>query len=191
MANIAYMRVSTVEQNLGRQQAALNKYAIDKWFIEKISGKNTDRPQLQAMLDYAREGDIIYIESFSRLARNTRDLLNIIEGLNNRNIQVISLKENLDTATPTGKLMLTVIGAISTFERDIMLERQREGIKIAKEEAKYKGRAKKERPELWEKYKQEYYTRQINLVKLAEKCNVSRPIIYKWLKQDAEMSEKK
>lgn len=184
MANIAYMRVSTVEQNLGRQQEALEKHNIDKWFIEKISGKNTNRPQLQAMLDYAREGDIIYIESFSRLARNTKDLLSIIEGLNNRSIQVISLKENLDTATPTGKLMLTMIGAISTFEREIMLERQREGIKIAKQEGKYKGRVKKERPELWEEYKKDYYSRKINLVELAKKCDVSRPIIYKWLKED-------
>ena len=102
MANIAYMRVSTVEQNLGRQQEALEKHNIDKWFIEKISGKNTDRPQLKAMLDYAREGDVIYIESFSRLARNTKDLLDIIDRLNGNNIQVISLKENLDTSTPTG-----------------------------------------------------------------------------------------
>lgn len=186
MANIAYMRVSTVEQNLGRQQEALKKHNIDKWFIEKISGKNTDRPQLKAMLDYAREGDVIYIESFSRLARNTKDLLDIIDRLNSNNIQVISLKENLDTSTPTGKLMLTMIGAISTFEREIMLERQKEGIKIAKEEGKYKGRVKKERPKEWEEYKKEYYTRKINLVELAKKCNVSRPIIYKWLKEEKE-----
>lgn len=126
MARIAYVRVSTVEQNPKRQQEALKKFNIDKWFIEKLSGKNTDRPQLKLMLDYAREGDVIYIESFSRLARNTKDLLSIIENLNSNNIQVISIKENLDTSTPTGKLMLTMIGAISTFEREIMLERQRD-----------------------------------------------------------------
>ena len=115
MAKIAYVRVSTIEQNPKRQQEALKKYNIDKWFIEKLSGKNTDRPQLKLMLDYARENDTIYIESFSRLARNTKDLLNIIENLNSNNIQVISIKENLDTSTPTGKLMLTMIGAISTL----------------------------------------------------------------------------
>lgn len=186
MANIAYVRVSTIEQNPKRQQEALKKHHIDKWFIEKLSGKNTDRPQLKLMLDYARENDTIYIESFSRLARNTKDLLNIIENLNSNNIQVISIKENLDTSTPTGKLMLTMIGAISTFEREIMLERQKEGIAIAKQEGKYKGRTKKEKPELWTQYKEEYYTRKINLVQLAKKCNVSRPIIYKWLQEDKE-----
>lgn len=186
MANIAYVRVSTIEQNPKRQQEALKKHGIDKWFIEKLSGKNTDRPQLKLMLDYAREGDVIYIESFSRLARNTKDLLSIIENLNSNNIQVISIKENLDTSTPTGKLMLTMIGAISTFEREIMLERQKEGIAIAKQEGKYKGRTKKEKPELWTRYKEEYYTRKINLVQLTKKCNVSRPIIYKWLQEDKE-----
>lgn len=186
MANIAYVRVSTIEQNPKRQQEALKKYNIDKWFIEKLSGKNTDRPQLKLMLNYARENDTIYIESFSRLARNTKDLLNIIENLNSNNIQVISIKENLDTSTPTGKLMLTMIGAISTFEREIMLERQKEGIAIAKQEGKYKGRTKKGKPELWTQYKEEYYTRKINLVQLAKKCNVSRPIIYKWLQEDKE-----
>ena len=183
MAKIAYVRVSTIEQNLERQEQALEKHNIDKWFIEKISGKNIDRPQLKAMLDYAREGDIIYIESFSRLARNTKDLLDIIDKLNSNNIQVISLKENLDTSTPTGKLMLTMIGAISTFEREIMLERQREGIAIAKTEGKYKGRTKKEKPKDWEELKGLYYKRELNLVELAKKCNVSRPIIYKWLKE--------
>lgn len=186
MAKIAYVRVSTIEQNPKRQQEALKKYSIDKWFIEKLSGKNTDRPQLRLMLDYARENDVIYIESFSRLARNTKDLLSIIENLNSNNIQVISIKENLDTSTPTGKLMLTMIGAISTFEREIMLERQKEGIAIAKQEGKYKGRTKKEKPKLWTQYKEEYYTRKINLVQLAKKCNVSRPIIYKWLQEDKE-----
>ena len=116
----------------------MKPYNIDKTYIEKLSGKDMDRPQLKAMIDYAREGDTVYIESFSRLARNTKDLLDIIDQMNAKGIKVISLKEGLDTSTPTGKLMLTMIGAIATFERENMLERQREGIALAKAMGKYK-----------------------------------------------------
>ena len=104
--NIAYVRVSTIEQNEARQVEALEKYNIDKWFTEKVSGKDANRPQLQAMIDYAREGDVVYIHEFSRLARSTKDLLDIIETLNNKGVQLISNKENLDTSTPTGKMLV-------------------------------------------------------------------------------------
>ena len=138
MANIGYVRVSTVEQNEQRQIEALEKHSIDKWFIEKVSGKDTNRPQFQAMLDYSREGDTIYIHDFSRLARSTADLLGIVDKLKAKGIHLVSNKENLDTNTPTGKLMLTMIAAINEFERSNMLERQREGIAIAVREGKYK-----------------------------------------------------
>ena len=108
--------------------------------MEKVSGKDTKREQLQLMLDFVREGDEIYILDFSRLSRSVQDLLNIIELLNKKKVKLVSLKENLDTSTPTGKLMLTVIGAISEFERMNTLDRQRGGIAIAKREGKYKGR---------------------------------------------------
>ena len=139
---IAYVRVSTVEQNEERQLEGLKKYDIDKWFTEKVSGKNTDRPQLKIMIDYAREGDTIYVWDFSRLSRSVTDLLNIVETLQDKKIHLVSIKENLDTSTPTGKLMLTMIGAINEFERASLLERQKEGIAIAKKEGKYKGRKK-------------------------------------------------
>ena len=138
--NVAYVRVSTVEQNEARQIEALKPHGIDKWFTEKISGKNTQRPQLQAMLDFVREGDTVFIHDFSRLARSTKDLLTLVEQLQNKGVHLISNKENLDTSTPTGKLMLTMIGAIATFERELMLERQAEGIELAKQRGVYKGR---------------------------------------------------
>ena len=121
---VAYVRVSTEEQNEARQIEALKKHGIEKGFTEKISGKSMDRPQLQAMLDYVREGDTVYIHDFSRLARSTRDLLEIVERLQAKGVHLVSNKENLDTGTPTGKLMLTMIAAINEFERQNLLDRQ-------------------------------------------------------------------
>lgn len=181
--NVAYIRVSTVEQNEARQLEALEKYNIDKWFTEKVSAKDTNRPQLQAMLDFAREGDTVYIHEFSRLARSTKDLLEIVEELNNKGVQLVSNKENLDTSTPTGKLMLTMIGAIAEFERQQILERQKEGIAIAKKEGKFKGRQVKAiDEEIFSKYYAEYKLRRINKTQLAEKLNISRPTLDKLLK---------
>ena len=111
--NIAYIRVSTVEQNEQRQIEAMKPFNIEKWFIEKISAKDTNRPKLQELLEFAREGDTIHVHDFSRLARSTKDLLDIIEQLSQKNIYLVSNKENIDTSTPTGKLMLTMIGAIN------------------------------------------------------------------------------
>ena len=124
MARLGYVRVSTIEQNEARQLEALEKHDIEKWFIEKVSGKDTNRPQLQAMLDYCREGDTIYIHDFSRLARSTKDLLEIVELLNDKGVHLVSNKENIDSSTPHGRLMLTMIGAIAEFERQNLLERQ-------------------------------------------------------------------
>ena len=130
-----YLRVSTIEQNLDRQYEAMKKYEIpeENYFVEKCSGKNADRAELQKLLSLVEEGDTIHIHDFSRLSRSTSDLLKIVEELNNRGVILISNKENLDTSTPTGKLMLTMIGAINEFERQNLLERQAEGIAIAKE----------------------------------------------------------
>lgn len=183
MANIAYVRVSTAEQNESRQVEALKKYNIDKWFIEKVSAKDTNRPELQSMLEYVRQGDTVYIHDFSRLARSTKDLLGIIESLQKKEVELISNKENLDTSTPTGKLLLTMIAAINEFERENLLERQREGIAIAKEQGKFKGGSvKKIDDNLLNIYWQEYKDRKINKVQLAEKLNISRPTLDKLIK---------
>lgn len=137
---IAYVRVSTAEQNEARQVEALKKHEIDRWFIEKISGKDMERPELQKMLDVVQPGDTVFIHDFSRLARSTKDLLELVERFQKAGVHLVSNKENLDTSTPTGKLMLTMIAAINEFERKNILDRQREGIAIAKAQGKYKGR---------------------------------------------------
>lgn len=183
MSNIAYIRVSTIDQNEARQKEALQNYNIDKWYIEKISGKNTDRPEFKNMMDYIREGDTIYIKDFSRLSRSTSDLLNIIETLEKRKITLISLKENIDTSTPTGKLMLTMIGAINEFERTNLLERQKEGIEIAKKQGKYKGRKAIEKPENWEQVYILYLKKEITATEAMKKLNLKKNIFYKFAKE--------
>ncbi len=183
--NIAYIRVSTVEQNEARQKEGLEPYKIDKWFEEKVSAKDTNRPQLQAMLDYAREGDTIYIWDFSRLARSTKDLLELVEFMEAKGIILKSIKENIDTSTSNGKLMLTMIGAINEFERANLLERQKEGIAIAKREGKFKGR-KEVRINNFEEHYQRYMQRKISKTDLAKELNISRPTLNKLIKEHEE-----
>ena len=181
--NVAYVRVSTVEQNEARQIEGMSKYNIEKWFTEKVSAKDTNRPQLKAMLDYVREGDTIYIHDFSRLARSTKDLLEIVEELNRKNVNLVSNKENIDSSTASGKLMLTMIGAIAEFERQNLLERQKEGIEIAKREGKFKGgQVKKVDDDTFNKYYEMYKNREINKGKFAELLNLSRATLDKMLK---------
>lgn len=137
---IGYVRVSTAEQNEVRQVLALEEMNVDKIFTDKKSGKNADREALQAMLGFVREGDTVITESISRIARSTRDLLIIIDTLTQKKVEFVSLKESIDTTTPQGKFMLTVFAAMAELERDNILQRQREGIEIAKAEGKYKGK---------------------------------------------------
>lgn len=147
---IGYIRVSTEEQNTARQEEALVAAGAEKLFIDKISGKNTKRPMLNEMLSFIREGDTLLVESYSRLARSTTDLLNLIANFEKKKINFISLKENIDTTTPQGRLILTIFAGLSQFERECLLQRQREGIEIAKREGKYKGRQPIKKPDNWE-----------------------------------------
>ena len=187
MSNIAYVRVSTLEQNESRQIEALEKFNIDKWFTEKVSGKDTNRPQLQLMIDYVREGDTVYIHDFSRLARNTKDLLEIIEKLNNKGVTLVSNKESIDTSTPQGKLMVTMIGAIYEFELSNLHDRQKEGIAIAKAEGKYKGRKPiNVSQDTFEDEYNKYMSREISKVELAKRLGVSRPTLDKLIKEYEE-----
>lgn len=184
MANIGYVRVSTIEQNTERQEKNLSERAdIDKWFIEKISGKNTQRKQLAAMIDYARSGDTIYIDSFSRLARSTKDLLSLIEQFKESNIKLVSIKENLDTSTPQGVLMVTMIGAINQFEREQLLERQAEGIAIAKAKGVYKGRKKIEVTDELKDYYQQWKAREITKSQIITNTGISRATIDRRFKE--------
>ncbi|WP_160688585.1 recombinase family protein [Clostridium sp. C2-6-12] len=138
---VGYVRVSTLEQNTARQEIIMEQLNVEKVYIEKISAKTTTgREQLQEMIGYIRENDIVVVESISRLARNTRDLLDIIDKFDKKGVTFISQKENIDTNTPTGRFMLTVFAAVAQLEREYLLARQKEGIEIAKAEGKYKGR---------------------------------------------------
>lgn len=137
---IAYARVSTTDQNLETQLDQLHSACADKIFKEKISGVKRNQPQLNEMLNYVREGDSVVITKLDRIARSTKHLLEIVELIQGKGVEFRVLNINLDTSTPTGKLMLTMLGAIATFEREMMLERQAEGIAKAKTDGKDKGR---------------------------------------------------
>ncbi|WP_429051840.1 recombinase family protein [Aeromonas veronii] len=138
MALVGYARVSTVGQNLDTQLQALAECSTI--FQEKVSGARDDRPQLAQLLNFVREGDVVLVTKLDRLARNTRHLLEISEYLQSKQVALRILNLGINTSTPTGKLMLTMIGAIATFERELMLERQAEGIELAKQRGVYKGR---------------------------------------------------
>ncbi len=186
MTNLAYVRVSTLEQNNERQINNIKSRAdidVDGWFIEKVSGKNTDRVQLDALKKHCRKGDVIYIDAFSRLARSTKDLLELIEYFKSKGAEIISLKENLDTSTPNGKLMLTIIAAISEFEREQLLERQAEGIAIAKANGKYEGRKRIEiTDELRELYSQ-WKKRKITKQEIVNITGISRTTLHRRFKE--------
>lgn len=179
---VGYVRVSTVEQNEDRQLKQMQDINVDKLYMEKVSGKNTDREQLKLMLDFVREGDEVYVCDFSRLSRSTKDLLSIIETLNEKNVRLISLKESFDTDTATGKLMITMIGAINEFERENLLERQREGIEIAKRQGKYKGRKKKDLDSFNDVYA-EWQQGNITATSACKLLNISRATFYNRIKE--------
>lgn len=138
---VGYVRVSTEEQKTTRQEVIMRELGVEKVFPEKVSGKTQrGREELEKMLQFVREGDVVVVESISRIARNTKDLLDIVERLNEKGVDFTSRKEDIDTNTPSGKFMLTVFGAIAQLEREYILDRQREGIEIARQNGKYKGR---------------------------------------------------
>lgn len=180
---LGYVRVSTVEQNDDRQLVTMKKYNVEKIFKEKVSAKDTNRPELEKILDWAREGDTIVVHDFSRLARSTRDLLDIVESLTAKNVSLISAKENIDSSTATGKLMLTMIGAINEFERTNLLERQREGIAIAKEKGKYKGRKKITYPNNWDEVYPKWKNRELTGTKAMEELGLKRNTFYNLVKE--------
>lgn len=181
---IGYVCAYTLEQHEERQIVELKEKAkVEKIFLAKLSGKDTNRSQLQAMLEFAREGDAVYVSEFSRMARSTKDLLDIVQQLKEKHVQVISLKENFDTSAPTGELAMTMFVAIATFERKIMLERQKEGIALTKEQRRYKGRKEAKKPSNWPELVRKFQCREIASVsELVRICGYSRPTVYKWLK---------
>ena len=144
---IGYIRISTTDQNTARQEMLMQELGVEQVFVDRMSGKSMDRPELKRMLSFVRAGDTVIVESISRFARNTRDLLELVEQLTAKGAEFVSRKEAIDTTTPSGKFMLTVFGAVAELEREYILQRQREGIAIAKDNGVYKGRKPIERPE--------------------------------------------
>ena len=186
---IGYIRVSTVEQNIARQEVIMKKLDVEKIFIDKISGKNKERPMLKEMMDFVRSGDIVVVESISRFARNTRDLLELVDQLVAKGVQFVSMKEKIDTSTPSGKFMLTVFGAVAQLERDYILQRQKEGIAIAKANGKYQGRKKIQNDrfdEIYEKWK----NNEITATQAMKLLNYSKTTFYRRVKEMKEDEEK-
>lgn len=181
---VGYVRVSTEEQNTIRQEVLMRELGVDKIFIDKASGKNTARKELQNMLQFVRVGDTVIVESYSRLARSTRDLLDIVETLKSKGVEFISKKEAIDTCTPAGRLMLTIFAGLYQFERESTLERQAEGIKEAKKAGKYKGR--KPIAVDWDKFGKlytEWKAGKMTAVAMQKALSLTAPTFYRRVKE--------
>ncbi|MDR2753175.1 MAG: recombinase family protein [Oscillospiraceae bacterium] len=182
MTKFAYVRISTAEQNELRQVIAMEDLKIPKEniYMDKLSGKNTARPGLQKLLATVKQGDVIYVESFSRFARNTRDLLDLVEQLSEMGVGFVSLKEKIDTGTPTGKFMLTVFAGIAELERAFILQRSREGIEAARRAGKHLGRPVKNAPDDFDTLVKDWERKVIPLSKVLEQCgSISESTFYR------------
>lgn len=179
---IGYVRVSTEEQNTARQEIMLRELGVDELFVDRASGKNADRPELNRMMNFVRRGDTVIVESISRFARNTRDLLDLVEQLNAKQVEFVSRKEAIDTTTPTGKFMLTVFAAVAELEREYILQRQREGIAIAKQQGKYRGRPPKVYPD-FERIAARWQKGEITAVQAMKQLGMSKTRFYERVKR--------
>ena len=178
---VGYIRVSTQEQNTIWQEVLLESLGVEILFIDKASGKNAERPELIRMMEFVRQGDTIVVESISRFARNTRDLLELVERLTAKGVEFVSKKESIDTSSPTCKFMLTVFGAVAELERAYILERQREGIAIAKAKGVYKGRPPKELPD-FDRIVTLWQVGEITAVEAARRLKINPSTFYRKLK---------
>lgn len=186
---IGYIRVSTIDQNPDRQ---LENIPLDKKFIEYASAKSTNRPQLKCMLEFVREDDIIIVHSMDRLARNLKDLKDLVDGLVTRKIQVHFLKENLQFSgenSATSNLILHLMGAFAEFEYAFIRERQREGIEVAKKKGKFRGTTKKLNAEKIETLKSELLTRK-SKSQIAVDLGISRFTLYRYIDKIKEETQK-
>ena len=178
---VGYVRISTKEQNTARQDVLMEQLGAERVYTDKVSGKDTKRPELQKMMEFVREGDVVIVESISRLARSTKDLLELISRLEEKKVQFISRKETIDTSTPTGKFMLAVFAALAQLERETTLERQAEGIAIAKAEGRMTGRPKKVLKDFDAIY-EDVKSGKISASKGAKKLGISRSTWYRKVK---------
>lgn len=185
---IGYVRVSSLDQNPDRQIEDLKAQQAEKIFMDKVSGKNTDRPELQRILSFIREGDTLIVHSLDRLARNLADLLTMVQDLTCRGVSVIFLNERLSfeagaDASPTSKLMLSMIGAFAEFERSMIRRRQAEGIALAKERGVYKGRPRSISDETLETVNA-LVEQGVPLATAAKKVGISRSTVYRYLQMN-------
>ena len=183
---IGYARVSTQEQNLDRQLDNLRSAGCERIFNEKMTGTKSDRPELKNMLLTLRSGDILVIDSFSRLSRSTKDLLDLVEKLTAMGVHLVSLKENLDTTTATGKLMLTMLSALSQFERDLIAERTIDGLKAARSRGRCGGRPRvgtdRDRKQALAMYRSNAMSNR----EIAERFGISQSTLNRWIKAEKQ-----
>ena len=179
---LGYARVSTEQQSLDRQLDALQKYGCDLIFDEKMTGTKRDRPELEKLLDRMTEGDTVVIAELSRLGRSTKDLIELVELFQKKGVHLVSLKEQIDTSTSTGKLLFTLISALAQFERDLIAERTQEGLKAARARGRLGGRPKTDQKQI-EKAIKLYRTRQYSIKEIEELTGVKKSTLYRSLKE--------
>ena len=183
---VGYARVSTADQNLDRQKDALQKYGIDRLYCEKISGTKKSRPELDRMLKEIQEGDTVIIESLSRLGRSVKNLAELMEQFNSNNIRLISLKETIDTTSSTGRLLFTILSSLAQFERDVLVERTREGLNAARARGRSGGRPKADEKAL-QKAIALYNTKQYSITEVTDLTGISKSTLYRAIKERVKM----
>lgn len=177
-----YARVSTKQQNLDRQIDWLKKQGCEEIFVEKESGTIANRPELMRMMDKLRDGDTVYFESFSRLGRSTKDLIDLVEKFRSKNINLVSSKENFDTSTPQGMLMLTLFQALAQFEREVIVERTKDGLAAARARGRSGGRPKSDKQQI-EKALKMYDAKTFAIQDILDTCNISKTTLYKYVRE--------
>ena len=176
-----YARVSTEQQNLDRQLDMLQKYGVDFIYNEKMTGTKRNRPELEKLLERLTEGDTVVVESLSRLGRSTKDLIWLMETFNSKGVNLVSLKESIDTTTSTGKLLFTLMSALAQFERDVLADRTKEGLAAARARGR-KGGRKPIDSDAVRKAVKLYKTCQYTVSEITELTGVRKTTLYKNLK---------
>ena len=175
-----YARVSTEQQNLDRQLDMLTQYGVDYIFNEKMTGTKRDRPELNKLLDRLMAGDTVVVESLSRLGRSTKDLIELVDLFEKKQVHLVSLKEQIDTSTPAGKLLFTLMSAIAQFERDVIAERTREGLKAARARGRVGGRPRANEQKVKQAVKL-YQTGQYSVREIEDLTGVKKSTLYRSL----------
>jgi DNA invertase Pin-like site-specific DNA recombinase len=180
---IGYARVSTLDQSLDLQLDALEKAGCEKVFKEKLSGMKEDRPHLQELLNYAREGDILVVYKLDRLGRSTKKLIEWSEELQQIGIELVSIRDSIDTTTAVGKAMFKMLAVLAEMERDLISERTRAGLESARARGRKGGRPKKESKQVQKALKL-YDTEQYTVKEIEEMTNVSKATLYSEIRKD-------